>query len=459
MKQTRGSSVNYGADPSLTRGLLPQRGRGMWWLSPAGAVCLLTLPTLLLAARTSDARYRFAWGTPKALTSGTVTLILCGAAAFVLAASVPLLSRRTEVPPDWPSFTPAQNHLLVRAAGPLFWLTVTGYLAFGLSGLRNGLSPHRVLDALAGQNVYSGGIRASLGKIPGITTLTQIGMAFVVVAMLVLVQHPDARIRRHLILILVLALLRASIVAERLAILELVIPAAAVLALRQLSAGRPRGRRAALLAPVILIPMVLVLFGALEYSRSWVFYRTRTSISYPQFVIERFAGYYATAYNNGQLALTYESYPGRAPYDSIEALWTFPGASLFGGYPTGNGVDPPTQYQHILALHGNPEFNSAGGLVTPFVDWGTIGGLLFLAIVGGIVGWLYRRCVDGHVFAAVVFPSMTTGLFELPRYIYWTLGRYAPSLLALCLLGYLMDRSGRREKMAAASPSHNGNMS
>lgn len=86
--------------------------------------------------------------------------------------------------------------------------------------------------------------------------------------------------------------------------------------------------------------------------------------------------------------------------------------------------------------------------MVPFVDWGTAGGLIYLAIAGGIVGLLYRRCVDGHAFAMVLYPSMTVGLFELPRYVYWALGRYTPTLVALCVVGYLVEKRGQQDRVS-----------
>jgi oligosaccharide repeat unit polymerase len=420
--------------------------RGVWWLTPLGALSLIALPTLALAAVTPESHYRFDWGTPKALTSHTVLLALAGALTFIVAGSLPFLGRTPQMGSAWPAMTASQNQILTKSVPWLFWLTIAGYLTFAVSGFRNGLRLGNLTGALTGQN---DGLKTTLGHVTGVTSLTQVGVAFVVVAGLLLVQRADRRLAWKLGIILVLGLLRAALLAERLAFLELIIPFATVIAMRTVSAGRSRAKAAVHLAPLILIPLVLIAFGAFEYSRSWTYYSTRTTISYPSFVIERFAGYYATAYNNGQLELNYETYQGRIPYDTIEALWTAPGASLFGGYPSGNGTAPPTAYSEILQLHGNPEFNSPGGLLIPFVDWGTQGGLVVLALIGGLVGTLYRRCVNAHPFAVVLFPSMTTGLFELPRYIYWTLGRYTPALVALCIVGFLLQRdSGRSGALA-----------
>jgi hypothetical protein len=419
-----------------------RRLSGIWWLSPAGALSLSALPTLFLAVRTSDMDYRIAWGTPKALTSQTVALAVCGLLAFVLAASLfMMLPQGASTPKSWPNLSPAQNRVLEAAAGPLFWLTVLGYAAFLLTGLRNGLRLGSLLQSVAERDVYSANIKGVVGTIPGVTTLTQVGIAFVVVSMLVLVQYPNGRLRRRLALVMLLAVLRSILVTERLAILELAVPAVAVLTFHQMALRRRSARRycAIMLAPLIFIPLLLTVFGAFEYSRSWVYFSTRTSHSYSQFVVQRFAGYYATAYNNGQLTLSYEGYPGRVPYESVEAVWTAPVIARLLPYP---GPSPSVARATNLRLHGNPEYNSPCGLLTPYLDWGTGGGFAYLAIIGGLLGFLYRRCVGGRVFAVVLYPAMTTGLFELPRYIYWTLGRFMPALVALCLVGWLSGREG-----------------
>ena len=419
---------------------------GVWWLAPALAVLLVAVPTLLLAWATPDTQYRIAWRTPKALTTETVLLVLCGALTMAVAAALPLLERRPG-PRRWPDLSPAQTRVLSAAAGPLFWLTMTGYLAFAVSGVRNGLRPVAVVQALVGQDVFGGDLKDAFGGIPGVTTLTQVGMAFVVVAALLLVQAPDRRLRRRLVVVLVLGLLRSSLVAERLATLELLIPVAAVLALHWSASASRLKRRAVALLPVAMVPLLLVVFGVFEYSRSWTWYSTRTDAPYAQFVVERLAGYYATAYNNGHLGLEHETYPGRVPFDSVEAVWTSPTAPLYGGYP---GPDPQREHAVVLQQHANPEFNSPGGLVVPFIDWGPVGGLVLLGGTGLLLGLAYRDCVQGGPVGTVVYPALATGLFELPRYLYWPLGRFAPSLAVLLLLAYLLHRAGRAG--AAADP-------
>lgn len=423
--------------------------RGVWWLTPVGALLLLSVPTLVLADVASPAEYRQQWGTDKYLNSHTVQLVALGIAVFALASSLPALLAREPMTQPWPNLQPDWQRTVDRAVTPLFWLTMAGYGAFALSAYRNHVSLSTLLDALRHQNVV--GLSQELGQIKGITSLTQVGMAFVVIAALSLTTRRRRLVIAELVVVLLLGLIRADLLAERLALIELVVPLVAVFALRTASAGAPRARAMVRAVPVVVVPLVFVVFGIFEYSRSWVFYRQRTTIGYPQFIAERIGGYYATAYNNGQMQLSFESRPGRVPYSTIEALWTAPGSSLYGGYPAGGGMDPTDLYNLILKLHGNPEFNSPGGLVIPFVDWGTVGGLVLLAVLGGLVGLAYRRCVDGHGWGVVLFPALTTGLFELPRYIYWTLGRFVPSLVALVAVGVLAGRAERRSRAGAAA--------
>ncbi len=419
------------------------RPTGVWWLSPIGAVSLVVPATLWIGAATSDKQFRFAWGSPKALTTSDALLFASGALVLVIAACLPLLRRDRAPTGRWPALTTSDVALLRRAATPLFWITMAGYLAFLLSGLRNGLTPDLVLRALFEQDVYAGTLKTILVSVPGLTTLTQVGTAFVVVASLLLTQGVDAVLVRRLVVLLVLALLRASLLAERLAVLELAIPATAVLVLSQVQSGSVARRRLVRLAPALLVPLVLVAFGSFEYSRSWVFYSQHTSVSFPRFTVERLAGYYATAYNNGSLALEHERYTGRLPYGSVEAVWTAPGADLLGGYPAPDGRSPTDDHTRTLELYGNPEFNSPGGLAIPFVDWGVPGGLLFFALIGTVLGLLHRACLQSGKAALVLYPAMTTGLFELPRYVYWSLGRFTPSLVALCVVGFLLVRRSR----------------
>jgi oligosaccharide repeat unit polymerase len=414
--------------------------RGVWWLSPPGGVVLIIPATLGLAAYFDDAHFRAAWGTPKALTHSTTLLFAAGALLFVLGALQPMLRRPRNRSEAWPGFSPTQLTRLRRASDVLFWLTVLGYVALAGVGAARGASPASLLQALEQQNTFSSALRLQFEPVAGVTTLTQLGIAYVVVASLLLRHTRDARTIRRLVIVFVLALARTFFLAERLALIELIVPAAVVLGFSLASSPRHRSRVMVRLAPVLIVPAAGLFFSAFEYSRSWVFYRTHSSGSFGSFVLDRLAGYYATAYNNGQLALTYQPHAGELPYGSIEALWTAPGLSQLNVYRRLTGISPTDAFAVTIVQHGNREFNSPGGLATPFVDYGRLGGLIFLFLAGLAIGFAYVRCRDGSGWAVLLYPVAVTGLFELPRYLYWGQGRVAPAIAALLVVNWYAAR-------------------
>lgn len=413
--------------------------RGLWWLSPAGAVLFVVLPTLLMAVRLSDDRFRAAWGTPRWLEAGYVLLLLTGAGLFAVASLLPLLLPRQPRSRPWPGLAPQVRHRLGLVSSVVFWATMFGYLAFLAVGFARGVRPVDFVDVLLNQNTFSGDFKAAFAPVAGITTMTQFGIAYVVIAVLLLVDGPTPGAVRRLVIVFGAALVRAYFLSERLAILELIIPAVAVVAMYWSSSSRLWLTRATRWAPVIFAPAVLLVFGAFEYSRSWVFYKARTGGGFLDFAIERLSGYYTTAYNNGQMFHLFESTAGRLPLRTLEVIWTAPLVDQLGIY---NRLSPGSSsaLATLLVQKGNPEFNNPCGLCDPFLDWGTAGGLLWWVVAGLLLGFAYRSFCNGSMFMMLVYPPLVTGLFEVPRYIYWTQGRLAPALLALVLAGWWATR-------------------
>ena len=294
--------------------------RGLWWVSPAGAVAFVVIPTILLAAYISDAAFRSSWGTPKYFTGAFTILLLQGAGIFMATSGIPLwrTDRKPELSP-WPGLSKQTVDRLVAASNVLFWATMFGYAAFGVVGILRGARPAMFLDVLISQNNLSGDLKTLFAPVSGVTTLTQVGVAYVVLAVVVLLHRKQPKLKRRIGILIGLALARAFFLTERLAILEVVIPIVVLLAV--VWAGHPRyGVRAAIRwAPVVLVPAAIAVFAVFEYSRSWNFYQAKTGGSFVDFAIDRFAGYYATAYNNGSIAMDYEAIPGRLPLRTLEA--------------------------------------------------------------------------------------------------------------------------------------------
>lgn len=411
---------------------------GLWWASPAGCLLLVVPVSLALAASTSDLSFRMLYRTPRSLGTDDVLLLSAAAGVLLLGVLSAMCLLARPWPRGWPDLGPAQLRVVRRAADVAFWLTVLGYVAFALAGAARGASLTALLGALASQENYSGDIKRSFAPVTGITTLTQMGIAYAVLGGLLLAAGHRQGVRRRLAVVVVLALLRTYFLTERLAVLEVAVPLLVLLAV----AAQRRGSVLPGPAPFVAVPALVVIFGLFEYSRSWVFFRSRTTSSYSEFVLDRLAGYYGTAYNNGAVLLEHGDYPGRLPYGSLQAVWDAPGAGALDLYGRLGGGDAAAVSAQALERYANPEFNSPCGLCTPLLDFGTTGGMVFWLLAGVALGALYAGFRSGHAAGLLLYPVAFLGILEIPRYLFWTHGRIVGPVLLLVVTAVYLQRAG-----------------
>jgi hypothetical protein len=430
-----------------------RRWRTLWWASPVGSLLLVVPLSLYVSEIISGHDYTFFYTVTKAITNHDVFLFLLAAGVLVIGCALPLISGRKPPAVRWPGLDRGQLRTVDRAASVSFWLTVLGYVFFIILGFGRGATVSSLVKAVTAQSNYSGAFKVEFAPVAGVTSLTQIGIAYVVLAAVLRVHHTGRHTGRRLTVVLLLGLLRAYFLTERLAILELVVPLVLLTAVSARQRPRPSRRAGAMpYLPILALPLLAVVFGAFEYSRSWQYYKSRTTLSFPAFVVNRLAGYYATSYNNGALELKYGAHLHRLPYDSIQGLWTSPGPAQLDLYHRLTGVNGPDALNTVLTLHGNPEFNNPGGLSEPLFDFGVAGGLAFFLVAGLLIGLAYRSFRSGGAAGLLFYPVLFTGLLELPRYVYWTEGRVVPTYLVLAVTAYLIRGRRPRRRPLAGSP-------
>ncbi|MDT5010323.1 MAG: hypothetical protein QOH57_1940 [Mycobacterium sp.] len=419
-----------------------------WWLSPIAVSLIVAVVSIVPTALLSDTEFRSLWRSPKSITTQTLLLFGCGAAAIAFGAMVAIaaMPQIRALARPWPTFSDQTIVMLRRASTILTTATVIGYVGFAVLIVRAGINPFSFVSGY-GEGIQ---VRDIVGTIPGVTTLTQFGIAAVVISTLLLTREFSRAELARLLTVMGLAVVRAYVLSERLAILELVGPVTVILAAR-LAVGARRGL--VQLVPIVAAFFVVVTFAVFEYFRSWTYYRTHGGTSYTQFVITRFAGYYSTALNNGHLQLQHGQWPGRLPYDTIEAFWVAPGIEKFALYEKLSGHVPPHTrgaadplYDTMLSHFGNPEFNNGSGYVSPFLDYGTFGGVLTFLLIGLVAGVLYRGFRQGSPFGLLMYPVVFTGLLEIPRYFYWSQGRATYAWIGLAVVAVVVSRSEAREK-------------
>lgn len=431
--------------------------RSVWWLWPATPLVMVVGVTLLGASAISEDVYVRAWRTPKELDGYTTVVLLGGVVALVVGV---LLSGMAERDPNarpaesWPALSDEAFHLLRRAYPWLIGMTIFGYVAWIGNGISKGLTFGDVEAVLTTQDNFKLPVKEKLETLPGITTLTQVAIPAAIVGVIIDLHRPRALVRYAYRLVLLLAAARALMLAERLAVAEILVP---VMMLRAAALGRRlRGTPQVILglAPFLAVFILLVGFAASEYSRSWNWYSGQRDQNFVEFSSERLLGYYATSHNNGALLLKYGTEFGDIPYYTTTFFWEIPPGSQLGG---GLADDASADRRRILRDFGNPEFNSPSGIASVFVDYGVVGGHLFYLAIGVLIGAIHLSFIHGRVFGILLYPIVFTGLLELPRYLYWFQGRTTPAVLvAITLAGYLAASARKRLRRQAFSRTPHG---
>ena len=431
-----------------------------WWLYPAWMIPLAGLPSLILAYHIPGSVFRAEWNTPKYFGDDQLAMGIIVLVGFCAGALVATLwwGREGHQAPRAGALSPAQILRLRLAVRVLFLVTLLGYAAQLIFAVTRGLEVTDVAAVFTGANPVGDVKREYLRPVAGVTTLTQFGPLVMAGLMLLRRLDPGFPSVRYIATLLVLGTFRSVLYAERLALLELLVPLAVIaLAFPRTDAlTRTRARKAALaIAPLWLPIALLLVFGAFEYVRSWSSYYADANpgTSYPGFVVDRLGAYYATASNNSALLIEHDPRPSRVPYATGEWLWNLPLLERAVPYERVAGVDFPEAYESLLLRLGTPEFNNPGGILLPVFDLGPLPGLLFWIALGVGLTIAYRRFITLKASGLLIFPVLFIGCLEVGRLLHWTLGRAFPALAGAIVLGLWLDHAERPQVLRSSSPA------
>ena len=292
-----------------------------------------------------------------------------------------------------------------------------------------------------------------LATLPGVTTLTQLAVAAIPLAIAFKLVRPGSAIRVLVVVVFALAVVRTALFSERLALIELLLPLAFLIA----APRKVTVPRIALYALAFLLAAI-TFFAATELRRSYAY----TSDFSASRATTRFFGYYLTSVNNGMAVV--DEYPARTPfYWSGEFLWRLPvvgdlRVEHLPGIGTVNlryadafGIDPESFWFQASAAQGlDYEFNvfTAPGYLAADFGWAA---LVAIFVLGLISGRLYARTAES-AFHRALYGVWLVGLFEFMRILYFTNTRIFPAYLVF-LAAYLVLR---RRAPVARSPADAG---
>lgn len=382
---------------------------------------------MALAISQSDQNYQL-YNTPKYLTGYHGLLAIGSIVAFGIGCQFAIVTGRSPRPLDSES-----QPWLRLCFFAIFGLALFGYLVWFAVAIKNGFSIGLLRETLLGDDHKAAFLLSKeiFVSVPGVTTCAQFAPATIPLGIW-LFSRNNRFLIVPLVIILLIGLARSLILNERIAFIELMVPAS-IITIRQFVLYRPipwiayAGLK---IAPFLGIIVLLFFFGCAEYFRSWKFYQ-KDFDSIAEFTVWRLSGYYTTAHNNGAMALE-TGLDNRLPFFTFQSLWVFPGVSgLPIGFSNLVGVDALAQRDYMLERYGTIELNNEGGLFAPAVDFGILGFLVFWFGAGFLSGKLYRSFMVGSIAGIALYPFIFLGILEVPRFLYLSNQRVFPSLVAI----------------------------
>lgn len=394
-----------------------------WWLRPERFVLFIILPigiAISAAAAGLIETNRAGYSATVFLNAFYVTLFLSGIAAVALGA---VLARRLPL-------GEADVRFRDGALDMLFLACMLGYAVwFGPVILS---APDLVLGALTAQEGAVIEIRERAPNVSGITTLTQFGIAYACIyatKRFAFDERPGRRYDAYMILIVLVALLRAAVYQERLAVIELVFPVLVILCKSDRLTGALPLRALRQTLPLVILAASPIFFAVFEYNRSWINHYQYEYDSYGQFVLERLGLYYVTALNNIAGLLENSAWGTYTGEWTLSWLYRLPviGSLLSQAI----GLEAGEIYVKVLDEYAHQEFNNATGVLIAHHDWGAIGGTLFLTAHGVLAGLAFRSFLRSRGFLQYFYPLILYSLFEILRIGYLYDGRCVAALIGL----------------------------
>ena len=420
-----------------------------WWLRPTWAFSLLT-GVMALIAITLPSDVFVEWRVQDFLDGDLSQVLAILMLIFLVSTLIGagLASRGGSVTIN---ITRKQLRYLRRAYTVLLTLSLAGYVIWLGSAISQGVSLTNLTSVIDRDLGAISELKANSRPIGGLTTFTQFGPA--AIALGVLLKKVDGGRRSYWILI-ALAAFRAMFYAERLALIEALLPLILLAALT----AQGQTRRAALVrvAPILAPVLAWTVFAIFEYSRSWVYYQNLTNLPFAEWVSLRLAGYYTTSFNNSALMVHATQGIHAQPYFSVDGFWNFPIIAALSPHQGIQGMEATAWWANVLKLNANPEFNNTGSFLVTYAEFGMALAIVFWVVLGLACGLVFARMTRGSIPALLAVTTLFVGLLELSRFTYWTQGRAFPVLLAVLAVAFTYPRirsSGRhREKFIRSNP-------
>src|SRR5258708_1743665 len=204
------------------------RERELWWLNPAYVAGIMGALLALAAFLIPESMYRTYWFTPKYFDATALRMVLACVGMFTCGALAGGFRRLYGGQPpgnEWGGHVPWS--FFHRVFYACFYPSLFGYLSWDAAAISRGATLELALGVLHGDKGASIVMKeVYLGTISGITTLTQLAIVCLLLAVFIGIRDGWWRVIPKCGILLLLTVIRALLNSERLAVIELLLPAA-----------------------------------------------------------------------------------------------------------------------------------------------------------------------------------------------------------------------------------------
>lgn len=394
-----------------------------WWVNPGLVVSFFILPIFLLLSYdllVNNSLQKFdliLYYNYESFTIAFVCLITFALSAWLTQRSYKKKQRANKI------FLASERLIIVFGiSAVLANLLIIKYLIF---------NPQVFITYLSG-GVSAFYLKSLAGNVPGITSFSQLGILFTSVYFLDIARGRSYKNKRIMLMImvciLILSFIRSLYFAERLALLEVIIPIVLIITTHNLPVRTKPRRIILFLAPFIGLIILYFIFIGAEYNRSWRNYYSNHFDSIFEFGYVRLGLYYTTALNNGALVAQH----GDSHFLQYILDWLYRLPIIGSRFTSGlSGIS----YERLLIGYASPEFNNPSGVLSYYIDLGLLV-FPFFALLGIIFGSLFNSFAKAQGRYACLYPCIYIFIVEMLRIPYITSSRLFLVIVGFCLLIY-----------------------
>ena len=293
-----------------------------------------------------------------------------------------------------------------------FVLSIIGYF-FWFKHLL--LKPHELIYMYISHGAYFTRMLLKQNMVSGLTTLTQFGILSAILFYILFLVSSQRRYIIPIGIILFLALLRALVFSERLAMLEIMIPVIFIYL---------RFHPEKIFRVLVTGLIVFALLWSSELLRSFMSPKYYLRYEPIEFLGYRFLMYFSTTVNNAFLIFDkYHPYQDFMP-NLLKFYYKLLGTKDLMSYK---------EFEYLLMTFGNPEYNNQSFFGELYFDWGILG-IIISFIYGVILKILYNHYKKSSLLGIFLYPICLTFLFQSYRINYLTNSRVIYPIIGLLFL-------------------------